>query len=324
MSRKQAHILLLLALLCLAGCKSHLIPPTFHLPPSPDYADTTQWYVMERGGAADLFYIISTETGDYTRGGVSYHHADTYSDSVRLPMRSEMAGVEQLLSGRLNYYSPYYRQCSLQSFTDPKTTAQRLPTATDDVRRAFRHYLKHLNPDRPFIVAGFSQGAMIVLQLLKEMDRTTYRRMVAAYVIGASVPQQLADNCCNIVPAKGAADTGVTICYNSVRDAATVSLFPKSAFAINPVNWHTDDTPATLLTEPTPFLPVGQQQKDTLTVRLDAQSQLLFVEGYTGTDYMLPLIGHEGNYHSREIWLYREQLRENMQLRTEAFLKYRK
>ena len=39
------------------------------------------------------------------------------------------------------------------------------------------------------------------------------------------------------------------------------------------------------------------------------------MKGYTATDYMLPLIGKEGNYHSREIWLYQQQLCANMQLR---------
>jgi hypothetical protein len=52
-----------------------------------------------------------------------------------------------------------------------------------------------------------------------------------------------------------------------------------------------------------------------MTVHLDKASGLLFVEGFTAQDYILPLIGVEGNYHSREIWLYRQQLRENMALR---------
>ena len=73
------------------------------------------------------------------------------------------------------------------------------------------------------------------------------------------------------------------------------------------------------MTEPTPLLPVDQQKKDTLKVHLDTASNLIFVSGYTATDYVLPLIGCEGNYHSREIWLYRDQLRENMQQRVSAF-----
>ena len=35
-------------------------------PAEPDYRDSTQWYITDRGAAADVFYIISTETGDYT------------------------------------------------------------------------------------------------------------------------------------------------------------------------------------------------------------------------------------------------------------------
>ena len=54
-------------------------------------------------------------------------------------------------------------------------------------------------------------------------------------------------------------------------------------------------------------------------MHLDTTSNLLFVSGYTATDYVLPLIGCEGNYHSREIWLYRDQLRENIQQRVSAF-----
>ena len=58
-------------------------------------------------------------------------------------------------------------------------------------------------------------------------------------------------------------------------------------------------------------------------MRLDPTTRLLFVDGYTGTDYVLPLIGKEGCYHSREVWLYREQLRLNMALRADSFLKQR-
>ena len=35
------------------------------VPAEPEYADATQWYVSNRKGEADVFYIISTETGDY-------------------------------------------------------------------------------------------------------------------------------------------------------------------------------------------------------------------------------------------------------------------
>lgn len=87
------------------------------------------------------------------------------------------------------------------------------------------------------------------------------------------------------------------------------------------MNWHTDATPATLITDPSPHMPSGEQQMDTLTITMDPVSNLILVDGFTATDYILPLIGKDGNYHSREIWLYREQLKENMAERVERFRK---
>ena len=252
--------------------------------------------------------------------GSTCHYADTYADSLRAPLLGEMKGVDTLLSGRLNFYAPYYRQCSLQSFESDSVARERLPLAVDDVRRAFAHYLKNNNQGRPFILAGFSQGAVIALQLMSEMNDETYARMVAAYIIGTNISQEMLDNNSRIRPAQGADDTGVTICYNSVRDESC-SLWPRSVVAINPANWHTDSQEATIITEPSPLVPIDQQQKDTLKMHLDTASNLVIVSGYTAKDYVLPLVGKEGNYHSREIWLYRDQLRENMERRVSAFLK---
>ena len=299
---------------CFSGSKKE----TADVPVAPDYQDATQWYITNRQAAADVFYIISTETGDYLLpNGEICHYADTYSDSLRAPLYGEMLGVDTLVSGQLNFFSPYYRQCSLQTFQSDSLASARMPLALDDVRRAFQYYLKHKNGGRPFILAGFSQGAHIMLELLKEMDDDTFQRMIAAYAIGITIT----DDDPHIVVARRADDTGVTICYNSVRDTGcAMRRWTKSKIAINPVNWKTDSTPATLITEPSPLLPVSEQKKDTMTVHLDTASGLLIVEGYTAQDYMLPLLGVEGNYHTREIWLYRDQLRENMALRARIFI----
>lgn len=293
------------------------------LPAAPDYNDTTQWYVQDRHAAADIFYIVSTETDDYQLpDGPLFHYADTYNDKVRMGLYYEMVGVDHLLSGSLNYYSPYYRQCTMESFMTDSLVAMRLPLALEDVSRAFNHYLKHMNQGRPFILAGFSQGAMAVVHLLQEMDSAAYSRMVAAYVIGANVPQRVVDSCKYVVPVQGADDTGVTICFNSVHDPGCVlhMLGDDNAIGINPVNWRTDATPATLVTVPSPGHHDDEQQTDTLTVHLDPATRLLLVDGFTGTNYVIPLIGKEGNYHTREIWFYRKQLKENMARRAAAFL----
>ena len=314
-------VAMLVVVATLAQCRTSNAPTTENtLPKVPDYSDTTQWYVSNRQADADVFYIISTETGDYPLpDGTICHHADTYRDSTRLPMYGEMLGVDTLISGQLNYYSPYYRQCSLQSFESESLTEARFPVALEDARRAFKYYLEQLNGGRPFILAGFSQGARIILELMKEMDDDTYGRMIAAYAIGCTITSDMLAENHRIVAAKGADDTGVTICYNSVRDNSCAIMGVNNAIAINPANWHTDATPVTFMTEPSPLKPIAEQDKDTITVHLDPATNLLIVEGYRATDYVLPLIGKEGCYHSREIWLYRQQLRDNIALRTQAF-----
>ena len=291
------------------------------LPKAPVYSDASQWYITERNADADMFYIISTEIGDYTlEDGTVRHLADTYLDQTRQPMYGEMLGVDTLTSGRLNYYSPYYRQCSLNSFASD-SISYRFNIALDDVRRAFAYYIDNQNNGRPFVLAGFSQGAMIVRELLKEMDESVYQRMVATYLIGIKVSEEELTTNPHLRQAQGATDTGVTICYNSMRgeDADYPTHNGSNVLAINPVNWRTDGSVATLITEPSPLKPVSEQTKDTMTVQLDTLSNLLLVSGYSATDYVLPLIGSQTSYHTREIWLYRDQLKENIQQRVDAF-----
>ena len=308
MKHARLPLMFLSAILLSSSCKPSAQAPTESLPAAPDYADTTQWYAVDRQAAVDIFYIVSTETGDYTVAGVPCHHADTYSDSLRAFLLGEMVGVDRLLSGDLNFYSPYYRQCTLQTFTDDSLVAVRMPLALGDVRKAFDYYLQHLNGGRPFILAGFSQGAMAVVDLLKGMDDETYNRFVAAYVIGWHVTEEDLDAAPRIYAAHDSNDVGVTVCYNSVRtpDCAIPMISDGNVLAINPVNWRTDATPARLVSPIT---------SDTLTVTLDTLSRLLLVEGYTGTGYVIPLIGREGNYHSLEISLYAPHLRRNIALR---------
>ena len=104
----------------------------------------------------------------------------------------------------------------------------------------------------------------------------------------------------HIRAARDSADLGVTVCYNTVKDVKyVIPVLAETCMGINPVNWRTDATPANLVTEPSPFIPLNQQKKDNLTVTLDTVSNLLLVDGFSATDYVLPLIGKEGNYHSR-------------------------
>ena len=314
MIRKLLTILSLAIVISSCG-KTDDQPADF--PPQPKYQDTTQWYISDRNADVDIFYIISTETGDYIdASGITRHFADTYNDSLRAPMLAEMMGVDALVGEKFNFYSPYYRQCSLQTYADDSLITARMPLPTEDIRTAFYFYTEKYNRNRPFILAGFSQGAMILTELLKDLRPETYSRLIAAYVIGATIDTATVNDNKYLVPAQGADDTGVTICYNSVREpSCALRMFDHSAVCINPVSWTIAPTPATLITETT----FNATRKDTLTVRIDTATGLLCVDGVTAHDYILPLIGKEGNYHSREIWFYRDCLKANMEARAAKY-----
>ena len=285
------------------------------IPEEPDYSDPSQWYIRDRGCQADLFYIISTETGDHLMGGDTCHFADTYDDEMRFLMHKEMAAADSFYSVACNYYSPYYRQVSMQSWVDMETALLRLPTALDDVLNSWEYYLKHYNQGRPFILAGFSQGAHAMMHVIKHMSDSVASRMVAAYVIGYKVTQEDLDSCPHIKPAQEATDLGVTICFNSVKspDCAVPVVSGGNQLCINPVNWRTD-------TVSTSFVLYGRRRNDTLTVRCDPESQLLLVEGYE-EKYILPVIGRKGNYHGMELKFYYPYIRKNMADRVEAYFR---
>ena len=290
------------ALMAACGCGREAVPA------APDYGDPAAWYSVRRGGAADLFYISSTETFDHTGlDGRTYHHAEAADTSACPGMRMEMEGVDDRFGGSLNFYSPFYRQITMETYKDMKLVKKRFPVAMGDARKAFRYYLANINEGRPFVLAGFSQGGQVVVELLKEMPDSIAERMVAAYVLGWKITKEELAKYPGIKPAQRSDDIGVTICYNSVRrpEDASELVSGGNAVAINPVNWRTDSTPAIM--------------HDTLTVMLDQPTKLLLVSGYDRVDYDTSFF-NEGCYHTFEIRWYSDYLLRNIEERTDAWL----
>ena len=285
------------------------------IPDAPDYADSTQWHIVDRGGEADLFYIISTETGDHLVGEDTCHFADTRDSYLRERMYHEMHAVDSFYSGRLNYFSPYYRQVSMQSWATEEMAMSRIPLAMSDCLSSWDYYVRYLNQGRPFILAGFSQGAHALMEIMKRMPDSVASRMVAVYVIGYKVTREDIRASRHLFPAKGPRDTGVTICFNSVKTPASVIQVVSGGnqFCINPVNWRTD-------TVSTPFVLYNRTKNDTLSVSLDPVSRLLLVEGYKD-EKLLPVIGVPGNYHHMELKFYYPYIRQNMADRVAAFIR---
>ena len=289
------------------------MPPTY-IPEAPDYADDTMWYTRENSTADRQCGRVSTSSPPGRPTGLRRTGAPATMPTCITPRTAptwdkEISRIAGYMGEAGDFYSPYYRHITIEGWAtqNEDTINNRFRTAFSDVQAAFETFLEQ-RPDRPFVLAGFSQGGKAVVELLKTMPADVARRLVAAYVLGYKVTPADTLATENIRPARGATDTGVTICYNSVSDVRYIQpvVAAPCAMCINPVNWRTDATPATL--------------HDTITVSVSPEHHVLVVKGYSGSEYQ-PILGflNVGDFHSAEPWLYEECLRENIRARVEAY-----
>lgn len=305
----------------LSGCKNIQHEPggteQVYVAPAPDYKNELMWVTYlndSTGSGADVFYIPSTWEYDwyYSDGRIS-HHADPSRADHRADMKIEIDGVADYMAEGNNFYSPFYRHITLDSWAtlNEDTINRRFnEVAFEDIKASFAYYLENQNQNRPFILAGFSQGGKSVVELLKILDPDTRKRMVSAYVMGYKVTPEDIITRPYIKAAQDSVDTGVVICYNSVSDVKYTKpvVAEPNTMCINPVNWTTESLPATL--------------DDTITVTLHPAAKVLVVQGYDGSSLPNILdILNVGDYHGAEPWLYKECLRKNFRQRIDAFRK---
>ena len=238
------------------------------------------------------------------------HYADVWNPNHRAHMAElELNKVAAYMSPGNRFYAPFYRHTTIQAFmtNSEDTVYQRTRLSMDDVRKAFDLFQAQRDQSRPLIIAGFSQGGLAVVELLKHIDDETYSQLAAAYVLGYKVTKADMAACSHIRPAEGETDTGVTICYNTVKDVKYVlPLIAGSNICINPVNWRTDATPATL--------------HDTITITVAPEYHVLVATNYSASEYP-PFRGflNVGDIHSCEPWLYSECLAKNISVRARAW-----
>ena len=216
-----------------------------------DYSDSYNWVslpsTIEKD--VDVFYVYPTI---YT--GKNPQNMDISDSSLRENAQGLLVAQAGVYSAYANLFAPFYRQQSaaLQSMdagNDGKDAYQDpvFQVGAKDIERAFNYYLKHHNPDRPFILASHSQGTMTLISLMRSRfnDPALQKRLVAAYLIGYTITKDDLEKYPWMKLAQGKDDTGVIITYNTEgADAGPSPVLLPGAVAINPLNWKTDGTPA--------------------------------------------------------------------------------
>ncbi len=275
-----------------------------------DYSDSRSWFQTGREinpELKDVFYVIPTAGEDWVNDeGEICHHLDINNPDHREAMENRFNMALPIFGSDANFFSPYYRQITLQVWEAGNAAINHYYRTTfTDVKAAFDYYMKHWNGGREFVLAGFSQGAKGVKELIKSMSDEEFSRMKAAYVIGFPVLQEDVDATDRFVPAQGATDTGVTISYNSVTGEEGIGdIFRHSTMIINPANWSTGSEVA--------------QVNPAVTNYINKQHMMLFVDGVDAASIYQPALSKLfplGNLHLMELPLYADFLRENVKVR---------
>jgi hypothetical protein len=216
-----------------------------------NYADNSNWVAKPAkvDKAVDVFYVHPTIYNG--KSPLNMDVSDTRLRNLAQGLAVSQGGV---YSESANLFAPYYRQVSMAVLNDSKTgekvdmfTNEHFLLGAGDVEAAFDYFLKHLNKDRPFIIAGHSQGTMVLIHLVRKRfhDEKLRKHLVAAYLIGYSVTQEDLKKYPWMKRAQKADDTGVIITFNTESAGSQGSpVYEKGAFAINPLNWKNDSTPA--------------------------------------------------------------------------------
>ena len=297
-----------------------------------DYSSAENWALFADGGEekrADVFLICPTVDSR------SYANSLDLNEKLKKRFVDELNKEKGIYAGVGRVYSPFYRQMSINGYLlDEEQRTLAFSNAKLDVMAAFRWYLDNENGGRPLILAGFSQGAQMCIELLKEFfggdgaeAKALRESLVSVYALGYSIGADELSKYPQIKLASGESDFGSVVMFDCEDGTVKSSIFipegTKGA-AINPLNWKTDSTPAAK--ELNKGALVGEGFSEGLCgCYIDASRGALIVTDIAREDYPnpLPQLFEDGSYHVFSYMFFYKNLEQSLEMRTEAFLKQR-
>lgn len=294
-----------------------------------DYALAENWALFADGGdekSADVFLICPTVD---TR---SYANSIDLNEKLKKRFVDELNKEKGIFSGVARIYSPFYRQMSINGYLlEDGQREQAFENAWLDVKSAFRWYLDNENNGRPIVLAGFSQGAQMCIELLKEFyggegaeARLLRESLVSVYALGYSIGADELSKYPQIKLASGESDFGSVVMFDCEDGTVKDSIFiPEGTkgMAINPLNWKTDSTPAAK--ELNKGALVGEGFSEGLCgCYIDTERGALVVTDVSREDFPnpLPQLFEDGSYHVYTYMFFYKNLENSLEKRLDAFL----
>lgn len=301
-----------------------------------DYSHQNNWlHIPENAqeNEVDVFYLYPTTWINNSENMIS----DINDESMRSGASNILSFQKELFFEVGSIYAPFYRQSDFNyllneknNISDKEKNKYFYGIPKEDVLNAFEYYLKKYNKQRPFILFGDSQGAMLIKEILKEYINTNsniQRRMVAAYIIGYSVTEDDLNTYTNLRFARSEYDTGVIISYNT--ESASYSGYNptllSNSISINPITWVIDEfTASSNLSLGAKMIIDGEAKKiNTLaSAKVNKERGVVKCNSIDENDFYSPnSIYPKGVYTPYNVALYFYDLKENIRKRVSAFWK---
>lgn len=283
--------------------------PSDTLKPWSSFIETTPFENV------DVFYVYPTLLTDSNDFRWNYdiqdpRHREGVVNYVVKYQASAWAGLGDV-------YVPFYRQAHLRSFSNLEVGGESaLRIAYEDVKASFQFYLKYYNKGNAIILAGHSQGSFHLKMLLKDFfdEQPLKVKLIAAYLPGIgidkgsfkSIPLMIEPN-----------ETGGFLTWNTLKKEYQTDRYEKwykGRAVVNPITWDLSSYASKkahkgfLFTNNKIYKRVFETHLIDGAVYID---RIKFPLSFLGRKML--------NYHSGDVNLFWENIRENARLRTTLY-----
>ena len=341
---KQLISILMLSPLLVFGQKAYKgkygIDDLQKVPSAPDYAQMKYWIahpnqedladlVPGKGQLAeyqetadvDVFFVYPTIYSK-KQSPENPWIADVNDEKLNKKIAASTIQYQSsVFNGSAKVYAPLYRQAHLGIYyaDDLKLKVEALEFAYQDVRKAFKYYLDNFNNGRPIIIASHSQGTTHATSLIREFfdGQKLQEQLVAAYLVGMPIREKSFDS---IIPCETPGEVGCWVSWNTyIRDyyPPAHDFWYNEAVSTNPLSWKRDSTYVSWGSNKGGILKNFKKIRPGLS---DAQNKDQMVWINKPKFFGNFLIGWD-RYHVVDYNLFYLNIRENVELRVENYLK---